>query len=75
MLASTSFRLPEDLLERMHAARGDVPLTRWMIRACEERLERETAPLPVEAVREARQRVAPSRPAHAPTCRCGVCQA
>ena len=32
-------QLPEDLLERIDAARGDVPLAAWVRRACEMRLD------------------------------------
>jgi hypothetical protein len=39
-VAQMNVTIPDDLLARVHAARGDVPLTRWVQRALEERLAR-----------------------------------
>jgi len=43
-----ALRVPNELEERVNAARGDVSWSRWVLRAVEQRLEREGArePLP-----------------------------
>lgn len=38
-LRAVSFRLPPELIEGMDRVRGDVPRTRWLIRAIEEALD------------------------------------
>lgn len=59
-----ALRVPVELEARINGVRGDVSWSRWVLRAVEQRLEREGGPGPVAAA---------AVPGHKPWCDCARC--